>query len=225
MGTYNSYPVPDQTRSVNHWAADYYRFENLGSVGTLSFGFDGSDSNEFAVWVLGLHADGTTDVLRMPIDDATQTGTQGIGGLSHPDTEVILAVASISSVGALTYTFNAEANAADVAADERAAASPSALSLSAGPNPTQGAADLELRWALDAGEQPSVAIHDAQGRLVRRLAGSAWTIDHVAEGSFARGHVMWDGRDAAGRLVPPGVYYARASAAGETSEARVVVIR
>lgn len=63
------------------------------------------------------------------------------------------------------------------------------------PNPARGTCWIR---AGDGGGPLDVAIFDLAGRSVRRLAGDA-------------GGVAWDGRDRDGRLVPPGVYRARAT--------------
>jgi len=62
-----------------------------------------------------------------------------------------------------------------------------------------------------------LSLHDAGGRLVRRLAA----------GTRAAGwnEVPWDGRDRTGRSVAPGVYFVRLEAAGQRSSARVVRLR
>jgi hypothetical protein len=73
-GTYGSYPVPNTTRTVNYWAADYYRFQNFAGFESLRLVFDGSDNNRFAVWGLVKHASAPTEVYRMTINPASQAG-------------------------------------------------------------------------------------------------------------------------------------------------------
>ncbi|MEW6749450.1 MAG: gliding motility-associated C-terminal domain-containing protein [Candidatus Latescibacterota bacterium] len=100
-------------------------------------------------------------------------------------------------------------------------------SLSVGPNPFSpngdGANDaLHLACALRRLTGPAwttVAIYDLAGRLVR-------TVGHGPAGS-ALLQVTWDGRDAAGRLVPPGSYVYRigvASDSGEEARAGVIAV-
>lgn len=72
-------------------------------------------------------------------------------------------------------------------------------SLTAGPNPMKDL--VHIRYAAVPSLTSSLAIHDARGRLVRRLDAdpsvSGWrTVD-------------WDGRDEAGRRVPSGPYWVR----------------
>jgi flagellar hook assembly protein FlgD len=59
-------------------------------------------------------------------------------------------------------------------------------------------------------------VYDVRGRLVRALSDARFAAgDHV---------VHWDGKDAAGRVAPAGVYLARLSAPGAGDLTRRVVI-
>jgi hypothetical protein len=79
---------------------------------------------------------------------------------------------------------------------------------SAYPNPTRGMVMFEL--GSDAG---AISIFDAGGRLVRSL--------EVAVGA---GSVGWDGLDATGSRVAPGVYFYQASNAADRSAQRLIVL-
>jgi len=82
-------------------------------------------------------------------------------------------------------------------------------------NPSNGIQRIELASPVE-GEQ-SLVVFDAAGRAVRRLA----------QGRFPAGSraVTWDGRDDAGRPVPPGVYLVRYNAAGQSARASLVRLR
>jgi len=58
-----------------------------------------------------------------------------------------------------------------------------------------------LRFALDAERRVELAVHDARGRRLRRLAAGTWPAGEHA--------LVWDGRDERGRELPSGVYFAR----------------
>jgi hypothetical protein len=58
-----------------------------------------------------------------------------------------------------------------------------------------------------------VRIRGVDGRLVR-----AWTIDPAA------GDLEWDGRDAAGRRVPAGVYLLDVSSAGRHARQKLLAL-
>jgi subtilisin family serine protease len=74
--------------------------------------------------------------------------------------------------------------------------------LRAGPNPFRG--------VLEVSAPPGrLAVYDAGGRLVRTL-------------SAVVGHARWDGRDANGRGVPPGLYFVRWRDGARTRTVRVV---
>jgi hypothetical protein len=216
MGNYSSYPVPDQPRTVNHWAADYYRFSNFGAIHGIELGFDGADNNNFAVWGLALRGGGATDVYRMAVDPGTQSGTLNIGGLTDPADEIILVVGSAASYGTTSYVFNAQQSAAGVAD----AALPAArLSLAVGPNPTRGEVTLRLMRSAPASAQPlEVGIYDAMGRLVRGLAAGTG----AAAGEVT---LSWDGRDTGGRPVTPGTYFARARSGSQIRTREFLVVR
>ncbi len=61
----------------------------------------------------------------------------------------------------------------------------------------------------------SVSVHDASGRVVRRLA--------VRSDAGGTGALSWDGRDAAGRKVPAGVYHCLLRLATSRAGTRVVM--
>jgi len=54
-----------------------------------------------------------------------------------------------------------------------------------------------------------ISVYDIRQRMVRRLVPGLLTDATLAAGAYGRdGSVTWDGKDDAGRLVPPGVYIA-----------------
>jgi hypothetical protein len=84
------------------------------------------------------------------------------------------------------------------------------------PNPLS--AGTELRFVLPGPAAVDAVVADLAGRRVRTLAAGR---------EFAPGlnRLDWDGRDAAGRPVPVGVYLMRVRAGGESAVQRVVVSR
>ncbi len=84
-----------------------------------------------------------------------------------------------------------------------------------GANPVRGAATFRLSGRASA--HVRVTVVDAAGRVVRTLL----------EGPRAAGtsEVTWDGRDEAGRRVGAGIYFVRANAEGETSSAKITILR
>lgn len=83
------------------------------------------------------------------------------------------------------------------------------------PNPFRG--DVTLRFALARPGPLHAAIYDPAGRLVRSLDDRL-----VTAGPH---ELRWDGRDAAGRAVRAGLYFARVDAGGEHLSARVLRMR
>lgn len=81
------------------------------------------------------------------------------------------------------------------------------------PNPF--ASETTVRFEQAAAGAVELSIVDVGGRLVRR-----WTVDGVAAGTHGE---IWDGRDASGATVPPGLYFARVTTPGAvTRSARIV---
>lgn len=81
------------------------------------------------------------------------------------------------------------------------------------PNPSRGRvrfSSLDAAQALD-----ELDVVDPQGRLVRRLEPAS---------AGAATSLVWDGRDAAGKRMPPGLYLARAKRGPRLLTARVVLL-
>jgi hypothetical protein len=89
----------------------------------------------------------------------------------------------------------------------------STLRLSVAPNPTPAATEILL--AAPEAAEVSLALFDATGRCVRELAPRG-----ASNGALC---LAWDGRDAAGRRLPSGVYYLRARQ-GATEAIRAVLL-
>ena len=106
-----------------------------------------------------------------------------------------------------TYTFTPDADGEDEfflvvnpPSASAAETSPDAIAeLTAYPNPFNPT--VELAFTAPRRGRAEVRIHDARGRLVRRL-------DLGAVGSGERGTITWNGRDDAGREVGAGAYVA-----------------
>lgn len=212
MGTHSTYPVTDQSKSVGHWATDYYRFTNLNELNGLHLEFDGANDNRFAVWGLGISATMGTYVRRMTLDPATQAGTLDMTGLQEVGDQVVLVVAGCSSTGGTGYIYRASESPMDVPEVEALAAAPLRLELS--PNPSWETVDLRLSWGGPSREPARIDLFDAAGRRIRSLSA---TPDQAGAMSLA-----WDGNDENGRRAAPGIYYARARTGASTAETRLV---
>jgi hypothetical protein len=93
--------------------------------------------------------------------------------------------------------------------------SPSALTL-AGPAPNPVTREATFELALPSTTPGRIAIVDAQGRMVRRLAS----------GSLPSGRrsIRWDGKDELGRRVASGIYWCVLEAAGNRVSRRLAVL-
>jgi hypothetical protein len=87
------------------------------------------------------------------------------------------------------------------------------------PNPARTQVTLPFALARSGGAtvRARIVISDVSGRLIRTLAdGGDW-----APGSYT---IHWNGRDATGRRVPSGVYFARLLVSGRAmGESRSIV--
>ena len=92
---------------------------------------------------------------------------------------------------------------------------PAVLALQAAPNPFNPA--TTLRFTLPTAGRARVEVFDMRGRRVRTLLAG-----QLAAGEHAR---RWDGRDAAGRVLPSAVYLARVTAGGGQATAKVVLVQ
>ena len=198
-GNYSSYPV-ETSKTVNNWAADYYRFTDFPFQG-LEITFDGSDDNSFAVRVLVLKNAESPEVLEMTVDESSQTGTVTVGNLTDPDDQVVLAVASVSSTGGQEYSFTA-GEAMGVSGENEG--DPGSLYIFARVNPFRNSAVLQAGGLNSSSTE--VVIYDLHGRQVARIP--------VGPG----GEAVWD----AGRSMP-GVYFARV--VDETGTAGVRILK
>lgn len=208
-GTYASYPVVDIQKTVNHWAADYYRFQNITSE-ELTLSFDGSDNNSFAVRALALRAGSSPEVIPMELDQASQSGSVVVAGLADPDDQVILVVAGASGTGGTGYLFSAFEGQGT--GEET---NPSAdLQLHAAPSPSYNSVSLVLSWTGQG--LPVVEIYDASGRVVRRMS---------AEGRQGVSTLVWDGHRSDNSPAPAGLYFARARLGNREVVQSIILLR
>ncbi|MFH1278371.1 MAG: T9SS type A sorting domain-containing protein [Candidatus Eisenbacteria bacterium] len=84
--------------------------------------------------------------------------------------------------------------------------------LAISPNPSGGA--LTIRYGRAATGPSTIQVFDIAGRLVRVLAAPG-----------REGNALWDGKDASGRDVGPGVYFVRVSDRAFTDTKRVILVR
>jgi subtilisin family serine protease len=88
------------------------------------------------------------------------------------------------------------------------------LALAVLQNPARGSAEFFWQAAEGAGGAQSIHLYDLTGRRVR-------VID---VGTGLGGQVKWDGRDAEGRSVPAGLYYARLLSGSFHTQTRLVLL-
>ncbi|MGH2569653.1 MAG: FG-GAP-like repeat-containing protein, partial [bacterium] len=85
------------------------------------------------------------------------------------------------------------------------------------PRPNPFTSSCRIEYGLPRGGAANLAVYDVRGRRVRTLAtGSSAPGRHAAS---------WDGVDAEGRPVPPGVYFVRLESGGSSSTRKLVRVR
>jgi flagellar hook assembly protein FlgD len=89
------------------------------------------------------------------------------------------------------------------------------LAVSVRPNPVTSAAELAVE--ADRAAPLAVRIVDLRGAVIRRF-----DVDAGAPGPRT---LRWDGRDAAGRRAPPGLYVVTVTQSGRTATRRMLVVR
>ncbi|MCK5035091.1 MAG: hypothetical protein KAS73_04290, partial [Candidatus Sabulitectum sp.] len=208
---YSSYPV-DATKTVKHWASDYYRFQDI-PFPYLEITFDGSDDNQYATRVLVIHDTEPTEVFDLSLDETTQSGAVVMNDLTSDD-QVILVVTSVSSTGGPTYSFTA-GEALGISTDPEQPGV--ALSMVPSVNPFSSTVDLQLNWSGYSGDRnPTVEIFDIQGRIVNTLFAET-----VSEGTAS---VEWNGELQNGNRANAGIYYARARVNSEESTVKLMLL-
>jgi hypothetical protein len=116
----------------------------------------------------------------------------------------------------IVHTLLARVTSATVDVDPRSGSVTATVLYAPRPNPAPLGRSI-VRFDLVQAGRVRLALYDVRGREVARLVDG-----EVAAGAHAR---AWDGRDAQGRVVPGGVYFARLIASGvEPSAVRFVVL-
>jgi uncharacterized repeat protein (TIGR01451 family) len=170
-----------------------------------SFATQGSYATGTGVWAVGTMANGTTAVLTITATVNLQFGAP-----------IIVNTASVTSSSWPDPSSANNTATAQIQLDPTGVPlGPDALSFAlhpARPNPSKGRA--LLAFDLPVQGHARLSIYDVQGRLVRTLVDEA-----LAAGRYAP---AWDGRDATGKTVAPGIYFVR-FASGEFAAAGKVV--
>lgn len=209
--SFSTYPVIE-SRTVNGWATDYYRFQDM-TFEDMGMEFDGNDGNTFGVRALVLHDSAPTEVLSMTLDQSTQSGAMVVEGLTEPTDEVILVVASVSSAGGPDYQFSA-GDATGISGGS--VPETGGLSLTAAPLPFNGAVTLTLEWSDGTLTPPAVRIYDLNGRLQSELA--------PAVTGTGKAEYVWESTGPSGGPAASGIYFAVADTGPAAASTRLLLL-
>jgi hypothetical protein len=202
--THSTYPTSN-SGSVQGWAGEYLRCLNVNGV--LHLEFDGIDSREFIVSMIGLDATLPTVIAELPLD-ANNDGSFDFAAAQGYD-EVIVSVSNVYNYSG-TYSYSLDMVPTDAGQGE---AMPVRLA-AAYPNPFNP--KTSLRFSLDREREIRLSVTDAAGRILRVLAdGTRGPGEHV---------MSWDGRDGAGKALPSGVYFVHLSDSSGLLESRKLVL-
>jgi flagellar hook assembly protein FlgD len=91
------------------------------------------------------------------------------------------------------------------------------FSLDAVPNPFQGLAQISFAHSGDGSVPATISVHDLAGRRITTL--------HDGPVPAGPQRATWNGRNARGERVPPGVYLIRAAWPGRTLARRIVRVQ
>lgn len=204
-----------------HWESDPdsgYSVDNLGPAQPAPFAAVFGGASASLHWA----ANGEADLAGYRLYRGTTPGFVPDGGsfvAAIEDTHYVDAIAvphwyKLVAVDAHGNTSPAALAAASATLDVTPGGAARLVLSRPSPNPARG--PVALHFVLPGAGPVRLAIHDAQGRLVRLVAGG----DHAA-GEHA---LAWDGRDEGGSRVAPGIYFARLQAAGRDLVQRFVTL-
>lgn len=202
--THTTYPV-EGAGTLQSYAGEYVRLQDFDGAPTVSI--DGSNAS---IWKLSLIA---RDAVEPTLVQEVTIDAEGVGSLTFAAAagydEVIMAVSNVSETSNGLYYY-------DVVGDVTGAEVPTvAARVTAAPNPFNPR--TELRYAVPSAGPVRLAIHAADGRLVRTLVDA-----HHPAGEHT---IAWLGRDDAGREVASGTYLMRLEGGGETVVSKLTLVR
>jgi len=184
-----------------------------GRSGRPLLSFAGDPGTPFAVWTVTLGRDGRRDVDRVPLAGASSAALDVARDWEDLATLVVI-VSNGSAVSGAGYGIIVDSGDA-VASPELAAGARFAV-LPNRPNPFRDG--TTIRFSLPSRGAVTVSVHDAAGRLVRRVLDGAPRDAGLHEAA-------WDARDNGGRPVAPGLYLLRVESAGLSAGRKMLVVR
>ncbi|MFC1800033.1 FlgD immunoglobulin-like domain containing protein [Candidatus Eisenbacteria bacterium] len=208
---HDTYPVPEQLTTVQHWAADYIRFVD-GSPMLLSY--DGQDSSIFSLQLLKLDETLPTTVEGAPLD-ALQAGEFQLPDFGAGYDTLIVVSAHITSAGGKQYAYSTGTLAGITHGHLPADEAGSVRLFRNQPNPFNPR--TTILFSLPERQYVRLSVYDASGRLVKELLSGE--TDAGCTG------ITWDGLDESGTPVAPGVFYSRLESSNRTLSRRMVLIR
>ncbi|MFN8178745.1 MAG: FlgD immunoglobulin-like domain containing protein [bacterium] len=188
----------------------------LVSAGPFVFWSAEPGANQDRLYGMRLDATGAVDIPTFNVA-STPSGKMRLFAAKDAEPMAILAWADARHDGGdiLVQNVNSDGSlgfVGDIGAPEVSAGA-AALALSARPNPTKGAVQLE--YAAPASAALSLQVVDVSGRVVRQLRS----------GAGSAGSATWDGRDDVGARVAAGVYFVRLKSGAAMRTERVTLIR
>ncbi len=191
---------------------EYLLATGAGRSGRPHASIAGDLQAPFVAWVVTLQRDGRRGFARIPT-------AANAGAVELPQTWEELATLTVLVTNAATggeAPYGASLDG-EGAVDAPELAGTTRLELHPNrPNPFRES--TVLSFSLPAPSAVRISVHDAAGRLVRRLAAG----ETFAAGRHER---TWDGRDDSGRAAAPGFYAVRVESGGATSVRKLLIVR
>ena len=202
--TWTAYPVEDGG-TVRPHATDYVRLRDLDAAPTIAFA--GSDAAAWRVSLVALDGVQPTLVQEMALD-AAGDGSLTFAAAAGYD-EVVMSVANVSETNNGLYFYDVTLGVTGVPSPGTAPA------VAAAPNPFNPR--TELVFSLPSAGRARLAVHAADGRLVRTLVAA-----DLAAGEH---RVVWRGRDDTGRALASGTYLLRLETPAGAAVNKLTLVR
>jgi hypothetical protein len=211
VGPHISVYPSNQTGSVQPLAGHPRRYIAGAATGSPRVIFDATDGQEVVVSLIVKRQDDSFTILRPALGGSNSFDEV----LADPWSSItylgILVTNGVPGSPPVAYTLDVlDDTLVDVTA---ASGRPLAARLDAAPNPSRGAVRLSI---TAEGGVRALRILDVLGREVARVA---------APNRSDRFDVVWDGRDARGRVLPAGMYWAVAETKAATLVAKIALLR
>jgi hypothetical protein len=222
--SHSSYPV--NVSSVPHppevLGTNYIYFLTQMTAGGLSLHFDGSDSAQWKVSVIGYPPTGPKDFAEFTLD-SLQSGDVKVHNWMYYDNIVMIPAVVTKTSGSFNYRYSAIYDSTLTRVDEEQILVPNSFALSQNyPNPFNPSTIIPFtvnssQFMVHSPIHTTLIIYNILGQKVRTLVN-----EERVPGNY---QVVWDGRDDKGEKVSSGIYFYRLQSGGNSERKKMVLIK